>query len=104
MLVGCVVVDDQVQGHITRTLAIEMLQKPQPLNVCMSSSRLAEDLAVEIRQCREEGERAVSNVVMSLGGKATGSHPKLQYLISEPPDESLAYRVPGSPLLDPLHP
>jgi len=37
-------------------------------------------------------------------GKAMGSHPKLQYLISEPPDESLAYRVPGSPLLDPLHP
>ena len=32
-----------------------------------------------------------------------GSHPKLQCLISEPPDEPVAYRVPGSPLLDPLH-
>ena len=75
MLVGRVIVDDQVQVHITRTLAIDMLQKPQPLDVRVSGRRLADNLAVEIRQGREEGERTVSNVVMSLGadGGSMGS-------------------------------
>jgi hypothetical protein len=33
-----------------------------------------------------------------------GSHPKLQYLVPEPPDEPVACRVPGSPPIDPLRP
>ncbi len=66
MLVGCVVGDDQVQVHITRTLTIDMLQRLQPLDVRVSGRRLADNLAVEIRQSCEGGERAVSNGVVGL--------------------------------------
>ena len=76
MLVGRVVVDDQVQGHITRALTIDVLQKPQPFNVRVSGRRLADNLAVEIRQCGEKGERAVPNIVVCLS--ADMPHPQRQ--------------------------
>jgi len=40
----------------------------QPFNVRVSSRRLADNLAVEIRQCRKKSERVVSNVVVCLSG------------------------------------
>jgi hypothetical protein len=48
----------------------------QPFNVRVSSRRLADNLAVEIRQWSEKGECAVSNVVVCLSGDMP--HPQRQ--------------------------
>ena len=67
MLVGGVVVDDQMQGEVARRVLVELLEEPQPVLVSVAWRGLAEDLAVEIGQRREQGDGAVAGIVVGAG-------------------------------------
>src|ERR1700719_592834 len=67
VLVGGIVVDDQVQGNPLGHLTIEALEERQPFDVGMLRREESRDLAVEIIQGREEGDRSMAVVVMGLG-------------------------------------
>ena len=67
VLVRRVVVDDQVQGQPVGHLAVDVLEKLQPLSVRVAHRGAADDLAVEIGQRSEQRDRAMAPVVMRLG-------------------------------------
>jgi len=72
MLVRAVIVDDQMEGQLRRCLPIQLFEKSQPLAVSMFGGRGAENLAIQIGECGEKGNRAMSFVVMSFrAGMAT---------------------------------
>ena len=50
LLVGGIVVEDHMQGQLLRRFPMDLLQKPQPLDMGMILLQAAEDLAFEIVQ------------------------------------------------------
>src|SRR3954452_10902620 len=64
VLVGCVVVDDQMQGDIVGHFAIELLEEREPFGVRVFRRDEAGNFAVEIVQGSKESDGAVPDVVM----------------------------------------
>ena len=62
-----VVVDDQVQIQVLGGLALDLLEKPQPFHMRVPRLGAREDLAVQIVQRREQGDRAVADVIVRPG-------------------------------------
>ena len=71
MLMGGIVVDNQMQREIGGRLLVEVFEKRQPLPVGVVRCRLREDLAVEIGKGGEECNRAVAGVIVGLGAEVT---------------------------------
>ena len=67
MLVGCVVVADQVDLLVGRYCLIDHAQELQPLLVAVFLLTQAEDLAVGDIQRRKQGGRAVAFEIMRQG-------------------------------------
>src|SRR5450756_1468921 len=70
VLVGLVVVEDQMQVELGRELAIEGAQELEELLVAVAGQALADDAAIESAERREERGGAVALVVM---GQRTGA-------------------------------
>ena len=64
MLVGAVVVRDEVQVELRGSLGIELLEKSQPLPVRVTRGQAAQDPAVQVRQGSKQRDGAVANVVV----------------------------------------
>lgn len=64
LLVGAVVVDDEVDVHIIGRLSVDLLEEPQPLDVCVLILGAAYDLAIKVIESGEESDRAMTSVVM----------------------------------------
>jgi hypothetical protein len=66
MFVRRITVQNQVKRQGERGLPVELLQKAQPLLVPVTRGHLAKDFAIQIRQRRKQGDRAVAVVVEGL--------------------------------------
>lgn len=64
MLVGRVVVDDQMQRQLGRSLAVDLLQEGEPFGMRVLRRGRAEDLSVEVIQGGEQRDRAMADVVV----------------------------------------
>ena len=67
VLVGCIVVDDQMQRDVVGHFAIEFLEEGEPFGVRVFWPDEAGNLAVEIVQRGKERDGAVPDVVMCSG-------------------------------------
>lgn len=70
MLVRGVVVSDQMQHLVLGRLAVDLLEKLQPLDVGVALLALANDLTVEHIERGEQRGRAIALVVVRHGGRA----------------------------------
>jgi hypothetical protein len=70
MLVGGVVVDDEMQGEARRRLLFQVFDELQPFLMGVALGGLTEDLAVQITEGGEEGDGAVADVVVGAGPHA----------------------------------
>ena len=84
VLVGAVVVHDQMQRHVVRHLAVDGLQERQPLAMSMLGRRQAEDLAIEVAEGREESDGPMAVVVVGSGADVADAErqPRLRSLES----------------------
>jgi len=64
MLVGGLIVDDQMQLFLGRRLALDLPQKLQPLYMTVTLLALSDDLVIQYVERREQHGRAVALVVM----------------------------------------
>ena len=62
-----VVVGDDVDGEVFGCFPMDLLQEPKPLDMGVARLRTGKNLAVQIIQGREKGDRAVPSVVVCLG-------------------------------------
>ena len=76
MLVRRIVVHDQVQLQFRGSLPLNLFQETQSFEVGVPGSGLRQNLAVQIRQSRKQGEGAVPNIVMRLGADLADSQGK----------------------------
>ena len=67
VLVGGVVVHNQMQGEPLRGFLVDLLEKSEPLLVGVLCGCSTDDFAVEIVECRKQGHCSVPNVVMGGG-------------------------------------
>jgi len=74
MLVGGVVVHDQVQVEFARCLLVEALQEADKFLMPVLRHAVPDDGAVERTQSREQGRRAVALVVVRHGAAAARFH------------------------------
>jgi len=74
VLVGGVVIDDQMQLQVLGRLAVDQTQKLQPLLVAMPLLAQRDDRAVEGVERSEEGRCAVPLVVVRHGAGAPALH------------------------------
>jgi hypothetical protein len=72
MLVGTVVVDDEVKLKL-RGFSVDLSQEPDELLVAMLRHAVPDDLAIQHAESSEERGRAVSLVVVSLPSRNTGT-------------------------------
>ena len=73
-LMGCIVVDDQMQVEIGRGLMIDQFEKAQELSMPMARQASSNDCAIQHIQRREQGGGAVSLVVVGHGAGAPLLH------------------------------
>src|SRR5688500_19922280 len=66
MLMGGVVVTDEVQFQVGRSFGVDVRQEAQELLMPVAWQTGANDLAIECAQRREQRRRAVAFVVMGL--------------------------------------
>jgi len=67
MLMGGVIVGDDVDVEIGRGLLIDGFEKGEPLLVAMARRQAGDQLALEIVERGKQGQRAVPHVIMGLG-------------------------------------
>lgn len=73
MLVGRVVVDDQVQVQLLGCLPMELLQESQPLDMGVLHRRGAEDPAIEVIEGGKQRHGAMADVIVGAGANMTDS-------------------------------
>ncbi len=71
MLVGGVIVNDQVQRELRRSLAVDRLEERQPFFMGVLRGGRAQNPAVQIVHRGEKRDRAVPNVVVRAGADVT---------------------------------
>src|SRR6185437_1546778 len=76
MLVGSVVVDDQMQIKMGRRLGVDLLEESDELLVPMTRHAVANDFPIEQAQRREQGRRAMAFVVVRHRPAAAFLHRK----------------------------
>src|SRR5258708_16219487 len=64
MLMRRVVVDDQVQLPLGRSLPVDLVEEADELLMPMAAHALADDLALEHVECREQRRGAMALVIM----------------------------------------
>ena len=74
MLVGGVVVADQVKRLVARRLAVDLAQEDEPFDVAMTLLAARDDRTIERTHCSKQRGRAVALVVVGHGGSAPGLH------------------------------
>ena len=74
MLVGSIVVHDQMQIQGLRSLGIDGFQEPNELLMTMSRHAVSDDSAVEGDQSREQRRRTVPFVIMGQGATTALLH------------------------------
>ena len=74
MLVGGVVVDDQVEFSPSRGLAIDLVEKTDEFLMPVAAHALADDLAVEDVERGEQSGRAGPLIIMSRRAAAAALH------------------------------
>src|ERR1700751_3309985 len=62
-----VIVGNNVDVEIGRALLVDQFEKGEPLLMTMARRKMGDQLAVEIIERGEQGQRAVPHVIMSLG-------------------------------------
>src|SRR6202008_4477684 len=67
MLMGGVIVGDDVDGEIARGLVIDGFEKGQPLLMAMTRGETGDQLALEIIERGKQGQGAMSHVIVGLG-------------------------------------
>jgi hypothetical protein len=67
MFVSGVVVADDVNIKLGGDLALDLAQEGQPLLMAMTRGGMSKNLAREIVECGEQGDRSVTVVIVSLG-------------------------------------
>lgn len=67
VLVGGVVVDDEVEGQLRRRLTVEFLKEGEPFDMRVLRCGRAQDLPVEVVQGGKQRDRAVADVVVGAG-------------------------------------
>jgi hypothetical protein len=67
MLVRAVVIGDQVQIKVLWSLAIDLLEKSQPIDVCVLVLGAGDDLSIQIVQCGKQRYGSMPDIVMRLG-------------------------------------
>ena len=67
MLVRRVIVGDQMDVEIGGGLAVDGLEEVKPLLMAVALGDAGDELAIEIVQGGEQGERTVANIVVGLG-------------------------------------
>src|SRR5882757_10475746 len=67
VLVGAVVIHDQMERNIAAKLLIEPAQELQKLLMPVALMAFADDLTLYCFQCRKQGRRSIAFVVMSHG-------------------------------------
>src|ERR1700756_4753286 len=82
MLMGGVIVGDDVDGEIARGLVIDGFEKGQPLLMAMTRGETGDQLALEIIERGKQGQRAMSYVIVGLGANVANAErqPRLRAL------------------------
>jgi hypothetical protein len=78
MLVGGVVVDDQMKVQFGRRLTVDFLQECEPLDMGMLLSGRAQNFAIEVVQRRKERNGTMADVVMSAGPDMTDAQRQIR--------------------------
>src|SRR5215470_4394211 len=73
MFMGGVIVGNDVDVEIGRALLIDEIEKGQPFLMTMARCQMGDELAVEIIERGEQGQRAVPHVIMGLGPDVANS-------------------------------
>src|SRR5215813_12305141 len=94
MLVGSIVVDDEVDIKIVRHTGLDMLQKAEEFLVPVARATLGEHAAVGDVEGGEQGCRAVSHVV--VGDPLDIAHTQWHYRLAEFESLSLPLVLPIS--------
>ena len=71
MLMGGIVVGDDVDGKIGRGFPINDFEKGEPLLMPMAHCQAADQPALEVVERRKQRQRAVSQVIMGLGANVS---------------------------------
>src|SRR5580704_13836340 len=74
MLMRRVVVDDQVQVHLGRDFAVDLVEETDELLMPMAAHALADDLALQHVEGGEQRRRAVALVVMGHRSASAALH------------------------------
>src|SRR6201998_1610262 len=67
MLMGGVIIQDDVDALAQRNFAVDLLEKFQPLAVGVFLGGVSDDFALQIIQRGKEGDRTVAVVIVGLG-------------------------------------
>jgi Na+/glutamate symporter len=73
VLVGGIVVGNQVNRHVLGGLSVDLPQETQPFLMTMFFSEVGDQFAFQIIQSGKQGQRTVANVIMGRGLDVTDS-------------------------------
>ena len=74
MLVGGIIVGDQMEVHYRRSVIVEVLEKAQKLLMAMAWLALRNHATGDNVERREQGGGAMKEVIMRIGGKTYADH------------------------------
>ena len=67
VFMGGVIVGNDVDVEIGRALLVDQIEKGQPFLMTMACRQMGDELAIEIIERGEQGQRAVPHLIMGLG-------------------------------------
>ena len=73
MFMGGVVIGDDVDVEIKRALPVDQFEKGEPLLMAMARRQTGDQLAFEIIEGGEQGQRAMPHVIMGLGANVANA-------------------------------